>query len=222
MADELTLRAEPRTVLGKKVRRLRREGLVPGVVYGPVLSETVSVSVNRRDFDKFYNRVGHSTIVNLEWDGGKQPVLIREVQIDPVRRDTLHIDFFAPNMRQKLQSAVPVILHNLSEDAHGVLQHVLNEVMVEALPNDLPHQIDVDVAGMLAVGDTLHVSDLSVPNGVEMITDGEELIASLIAEAVEEEPEEAAEEEGAEGEEGDGESTDDADASAEGDENTDD
>ena len=96
MADELILMAEPRTVHGKKVKRLRREGLVPGVVYGPVIDNTISVSVERLGFEKFYMQHGHSTIFKLQWDGGEETVLIREVQVDPVRQDPLHIDFFAP------------------------------------------------------------------------------------------------------------------------------
>jgi large subunit ribosomal protein L25 len=204
MVDEVILRAEPRTVLGKKVKRLRREGLIPGVVYGPVLNETVSVSVNRRDFEKFFARNGHSTIVSLTWEGGQQPVLIREVQIDPVTRVPLHIDFFAPNMRQKLRQAVPLVLHNPNEDMVGVLQTVLTEIEVEALPADLPHQIDLDIHGLVEVGDTVHVSDLSIPGNVEIITDAEELVASIVAETVEEEPEveEVAEAEGEEAAEG--------------------
>jgi large subunit ribosomal protein L25 len=185
MTDELILRAEPREIHGKKVKRLRREGLVPGVVYGPVVDNTVSVSVNRREFERFFNRNGHSTVVTLEWDGGSQPVLVREVQIDPVTRDPLHVDFFAPNMRVVLRASVPVILHNLG-DHEGVLQNLLNEVEVEALPADLPHQIDADASALAAVGDSIHVRDLSVPAGVTTITDGEEMVASLVAQAVEE------------------------------------
>lgn len=83
MANELILMAEPRDVHGKKVKRLRREGLIPGVVYGPVVDGTVSVSVNDRDFNKFFMAHGHSTIFTLKWDGGSQPVLVREVQRDP-------------------------------------------------------------------------------------------------------------------------------------------
>jgi len=207
MANELILRAEPRTVLGKKVRRLRREGLVPGVVYGPVVQETVPVSVNRRDFEKFFRTNGHSTVFTLEWDGGTQPVLIREVQSDPVTRNALHIDFFAPNMRQVLRAFIPLVLHNPNADAEGVLQTVLTEIEVEALPANLPHQLDADISGLAAVGDNLHVSDIMLPADVTIITDSEELVASLIHEAVEEEPEEEevegeAGEEGAESEEG--------------------
>jgi large subunit ribosomal protein L25 len=212
MSDELILRAEPRDVHGKKVKRLRREGLVPGVVYGPVVDNTVSVSVNRREFDKFYQRTGHSTVFTLEWDGGNQPVLIREVQVDPVTRNPLHVDFFAPNMRVVLRQTVPVVLVDLGVHS-GVLQTILNEVEVEALPSDLPHQIDVDASGLASVGDSIHASDLNLPSAVTLITSGEELIASLVAEAVEEVEETAEVEEGAEeGEAAEGEDTEAGDS----------
>ncbi|MGN6031757.1 MAG: 50S ribosomal protein L25 [Thermomicrobiales bacterium] len=194
MANDLTLRAEPRTIHGKKVSRLRREGLVPGVVYGPVVSETISVSVNRRDFEKFFMTNGHSTVFTLTWDGGSQPVIIREVQVDPVTRAPLHVDFFAPNMRVVLRQAVPVTLHNPSADAAGVLQVALTEVEVEALPADLPHAIEGDLSSLVNVGDALRVADLTAPASVTIVTDGEEVVASLVAEAAEEEPETAGEE----------------------------
>jgi large subunit ribosomal protein L25 len=204
MADALTLRAEPRTVFGKKVGRLRREGLVPGVVYGPVIKDTVAVSVNSRDFAKFYNRAGHSTVFTLEWESQTQPVLIREVQIDPVRGDHLHIDFFAPNMNVKLRQSVPVVLHNHSADAQGLLSQMLTEIEVEALPADLPHQLDVDISTLIEVGDQLKVGDVVAPKGVSITSDPEESIAALLAETVE--PEEPAEaEEAAEGEAAEGE-----------------
>jgi large subunit ribosomal protein L25 len=215
MAGEQILRAEPRTVFGKKVGRLRREGLVPGVVYGPVVKDTISVSVNARDFGRFYNRVGHSTVFTLEWDGGSQPVLIREVQVDPVRGDHLHIDFFAPNMRVKLRQSVPVVLVNHSDDAQGILNQTLTEVEVEALPSDLPHQIDVDISGLLAVGDTIRIGDLVTPDGVEVTGDPEDNIASLIAETVEPEPEETEAAETAEGEAAEGEAGESADSEGE-------
>lgn len=209
--DELILMAEPRTVHGKKVKRLRREGLVPGVVYGPVVDETVSVSVSSRDFGKFYMKHGHSTIFTLKWDGGSQPVLIREVQQDPVRQDILHVDFFAPNMRVTLRQNVAVSLHNAAElDAGGVMQTLLNEIEVEALPSDLPNEIVADISGLVAVGDSIHVSDIQAPQGVTIITDAEEMVASIVAEAAPVEEEEEAEE--AEGEEGEGAEGEDAES----------
>lgn len=207
MANELILMAEPRTIHGKKVKRLRREGLVPGVVYGPVVDETVSVSVNSRDFHKFFMAHGHSTIFTLTWDGGAQPVLIREVQRDPVRQDILHIDFFAPNMTVTLRQSVPVTLHNQGEiEEGGVLQTVLTEIEVEALPANLPHEIAVDVSGLTAIGSSLHIADITPPENVQIVTDPETTVASVIHMAVEAEPEvEAEAEEGAEAEAAEGE-----------------
>lgn len=207
MADELILMAEPREIHGKKVKRLRRNGLVPGVVYGPVVDGTVSVSVNGRDFNKFFMAHGHSTIFSLKWDGGNQPVLIREVQRDPVRQDILHIDFFAPNMKVTLRQDISIALQNVSDEIEegGVLQHVLNEVEVEALPANLPNEITVDVSGLTAIGDAIHVSDIEAPENVEIITDPETAIASIIYQEVEEEPTDEEAEELEEGEEGEGE-----------------
>jgi large subunit ribosomal protein L25 len=199
MANELILMAEPREIHGKKVKRLRREGLLPGVVYGPVMNETISVSVNEREFKKFYLQHGHSTIFTLKWDGGSQPVLIREVQYEPVRHDPLHVDFFAPNMRVTLRQSVTVTLQHTSENIEGggVLQQVLNEIEVEALPADLPSEITVDISNLTAVGDVLHVSDIQAPAGVQIITDPESTVASIIvqvSEPVEGEDEAEAEE----------------------------
>jgi large subunit ribosomal protein L25 len=207
MVNELILMAEPRTIHGKKVKRLRREGLVPGVIYGPVVDETVSVSVNSRDFNKFFTAHGHSTIFTLTWDGGTQPVLIREVQRDPVRQDILHIDFFAPNMNVTLRQSVPVTLHNQGEvEEGGVLQTALTEIEVEALPANLPHEIVVDVSGLTAIGNSLHVADITPPENVEIVTDPETTVASVIHLVVEAEPEvEAEAEEGAEAAAGEGE-----------------
>lgn len=213
--DELILMAEPRTVHGKKVKRLRRDGLVPGVVYGPVVDETVSVSVNNRVFSKFFMQHGHSTIFTLKWDGGSQPVLIREVQHDPVRQDILHVDFFAPNMNVLLRQSVPLTLHNHVEvEAGGVMQTILTEIEVEALPSDLPHEIAADISGLVSVGDSIHVSDLEAPEGVTIITDDSELIASVIVEAAPIEDEDV-EEEGLEGEIEEGEAPEPADEDVE-------
>jgi large subunit ribosomal protein L25 len=167
-------------------------------VYGPVVTDTVSVSVNRREFERFFMRNGHSTIVSLVWEGGKQPVLIREVQIDPVSRDPLHIDFFAPNMSVVLRQFVPIVLQHAS-DHEGVLQTILTEAEIEALPSNLPHQLDVDISGLVKIGDAIHISDVTLPENVTLITAPDELIASLVAQAVEEEDE--GEEAEAEGEE---------------------
>jgi len=183
--------AQVRTVTGKQVRQLRRDGLVPGIVYGPVVEGTVPVMVDRRDFMKFYHAHGHSTLFDLQWDGGVESVFIREVQVDPVRRNPLHIDFFAPNLRRPIRAMVPLVLHNAVSTAQAIFTEIRTDVEVEALPARIPAQLDVDVSGLENVGDALHVRDLTVPEGVELITDGDDLIAQMAPAAVQETDEEA-------------------------------
>jgi len=187
---ELILRAEPRTILGKKVKQLRRNGRIPAVVYGPVLSETVSVSVDSREFDRFYHRAGHATLFTLKWEGGEQAVVIRDVQMDPVRQIPIHADFFAPNLRVVLTASVPINFHNEPEITDAILTHNLNELQVSALPAEIPQHIEVDLSSMTAVGDSVRAGDVSLPAGVTLITPEDEIIAILSGVAAAEEPEE--------------------------------
>ena len=202
--DGLTLTAEKRTVLGKQVKRLRREGRVPGIVYGPVVTETVPVSVERREFDRFYRAAGHSTLFTLRWDGGEETVFIREVQQDPVKRAPVHVDFFAPNLLKTLRTMVPLVLHHPNPNAEGILTQLRTEIEVEGLPRAIPHQIDADISALAAVGDALHIGDLTLPEGVTATHDPGEVLASMAAETVEEVEEVEAAEEGAEAEAAEG------------------
>jgi large subunit ribosomal protein L25 len=201
--------AQRRTVVGKKVKQLRRQGLVPGIVYGPVVAGTVPVSVDRREFLKFYQTNGHSTLFVLRWEDGDQSVFIREVQQDPVRREPIHVDFFAPNLRMPVRAIVPIAFHNPSNSIDGMLAEVRSDVEVEALPASIPHQIDVDVSQLVHPGDAIRVGDLNLPDGVTAVTDEGETIVQI--EAVYQEPEEAAAEVAASPEESAGEESTAAD-----------
>lgn len=171
--------AQRRTVLGKKVARLRREGRVPGIVYGPMVEETVPVTVEQRDFMKFFQSHGHSTLFDLQWEDGKHSVFVREVQLDPVTRRPLHIDFFAPNLRRPVRAMVPLVLHNPVSIAGGVLTEARTEIEVEALPSLIPHQIDVDVSVLEHPGDAIRVGDVKLPPNVIAITDEHEIVAQM-------------------------------------------
>ena len=153
------------------------------------------VSVDYREFVKFYQRTGHSTLFDLRWEDGSQSVFIREVQNDPVRREPIHIDFFAPNLRRPVRAMVPLVLHNPVQTSTGVLTEARTEIEVEALPATIPHQIDVDVSGLEQPGDAIRVGDLTLPPDVTAITDAGELL--VLIEAVYVEPTEAEEEEAA-------------------------
>ena len=190
--------AQRRTVLGKQVKRIRREGRVPGIVYGPVVTGTVPISVDFRDFLKFYQNNGHSTLFDLTWEDGSESVFIRDVQQDPVRRVPIHVDFFAPNLRLPVRAMVPLVLHNPIQLSTGVLTEARTEIEVEALPSQIPHQIDVDVSGLENPGDAIRVGDLTLPPDVTAVTDADELL--VLIEAVYQEPEDVAAEEDAEAE----------------------
>jgi large subunit ribosomal protein L25 len=189
--------AEPRTVVGKKVKRLRREGLDPAVVYGPAVSETVQVSVQEREFSRFYLQHGHATLFTLTCDGQQWPVFIRDVQVDPVRRNPLHVDFFAPNMQKAINASVPLALHN-APDGPGIFSQLLSEVVVHGLPASIPHRIVVDCSGLQEIGDAIRVGDLPAIEDIEIVTHAEEMIAMLAAPTIEVEEEAVETEEAAE------------------------
>ena len=185
------LTAEPRSVLGKKVAKLRRQGVLPGIVYGPVVQSPIPVSVPEREFSFLYREVGSTTLIDLTVDGNRFPVFVREVQTDPVRRTALHIDFYAPNLREPVTTTVPVIVAGeVPGDALGVPTQMLQEIEVRALPDQLPTHIEIDVSGLREVGDAVRVGDLHVEPDVEIITPSDEIVYRLdMPEQAEPEPE---------------------------------
>lgn len=208
MSQEVTLRAEPRNVVGKKVKALRRAGLIPGVVYGPVIDGTIAVSVEERELLRIHKAIGLNSLLKLEWEGGSQQVFIREVQVDPVRWNPLHVDFFAPNLRVEISSSVLVVTGEASGDLVGLLNAVLDHVEIKGLPADLPSNIHVDVSGLTEVGQHVTAGDLDLPEGVTLVTDPETVVIAVSAPTLVVEDE--ATEEGAEAE-----ATEEAEAPAE-------
>jgi large subunit ribosomal protein L25 len=179
-----TLTARPRTEKGKNaMRRLRREGLVPGVVYGHgEAPQPLSLSV--LELERVLSSiVPESTIVDVTIEGGAtMQALIREVQYHPARPQLLHVDLFHVHAGEKIHVELAVRLHGSPvgvRDDGGVLQQVLHTVSAECLPRDLPEAIDVDVDG-LGVGESLHVGDLSAPN-VRILNDPE-LVVCVVSE----------------------------------------
>ena len=218
---ELILRAEPRTVLGKQVKQLRRAGRLPGVVYGPLLGGTHSVTVDTRELSRFYHTFGASTLFTLQWEGGQEQVFIREVQIDPVRHTPVHVDFFAPNLRKDTTASVPLTFGEENPVALGILSIVHNEVSVTGLPGNIPAAVDVDVSNLVEIGDAVRVSDLVVPRGITVDLDPEEIVAHRVAEAAPEpepEPEIEAEAEALAEADAEGEATAEPAGESEGDE----
>ena len=201
MSDR-SLTAELRTETKKgPARRLRRQGRIPAVMYGN--RDPLLLSIDAREFSRKFQRISESTIIHLSAGGDTYDVLVKDFQIDHIIERLEHIDFFEIERGRVLRARV--MLHfegNPIGVREGGLQELLvHEVEVESLPRDLPERIDVDIEN-LGVGQSLHVSDLVVPDGVRVLTSQDQVVA-LIAhkvEEVEEEDEEEGEEEDLEGE----------------------
>ncbi|MEZ4521233.1 MAG: 50S ribosomal protein L25 [Thermomicrobiales bacterium] len=201
MPDRPTLTAEERTIIGKRVKVLRREGKVPGVIYGTLVEEPISVTLDGRELYRTYIDYGNISLIDVELDGDTHTVYIRNVQQDPVTRVPLHAELFAPNLLVSMSASIPVIIIGESPNLDGVVTQLRESVDVEGLPTDIPGAIEVDVSNLVEIDDTVWVSDLTMPDGVDLITDEEEPIVRLMEVRIELEEEETDEElEGEEGE----------------------
>jgi len=171
---KIEISAQRRTVQGTGAsRRLRRKGLVPGIVYGGT-AEPVNIQLDHKDLmQKLTNEAFHASILTLDLEGEKQPVLLRAFNMHPYKSQVLHVDFQRVVRDRKIHVKVP--LHFVNEDKApgvkeqgGVINHVMNELDVRCFPDDLPEYIEVDLGG-LTVGHSVHVSDLKLPKGVEPV-----------------------------------------------------
>ena len=186
----ITLSATAREATGKAARREATEsGTMPAVVYGPK-QEAFNVSISLADFERILRNEGESTLIELAGLEKPVQVLIHDIDLDPVTSRPRHADFYAVEKGAKVQVAITLsfVGESPAVKAGGNLVKVLHEVEVEADPSKLPHEIEVDISGLAAEGDQIHVSDLRAPAGVTIITDGDEVVA--LAQAVEVEPEE--------------------------------
>lgn len=202
--------AEKRTLLGKKVKKLRREGLLPANVYGKGLA-SIALQVKTDDFKDIYKQVGETGIVDLKVDDSTKPVLIKNLQMHFKSHTLLHADFYQVNLKEKIKAMIPVTTAGepkaVAENA-GILLHTLSEVEVEALPDNLPEHLEVSVEHLAEVGDSVTVGDIKAPEGVTILTDPHQTVANIgeltVAEPEPEEEEAAEGEEGAEGEAAEG------------------
>jgi large subunit ribosomal protein L25 len=190
----VSLTVTPRDEQGKGVaRKLRAAGKVPGVVYGGG-NESRPVVLDGKTFELLLRSGGHHGLVDLSFGAGGEPVkvLVREIQVHPVSREVLHVDLQRVSMREKIRIEVPIVLIGKPEGVKthgGILEHNLRNVEVECLPSDIPQQIEIDVS-QLNIGQSLHVSDLQVPN-VTFVAHAETTIASVSLPAAERAQEEA-------------------------------
>jgi len=184
--EQTPLVAQQRTILGKKVKNIRAEGFVPAHVFGHKV-KTTHVQVKATDFHKVFEKVGETGIIALSIGDQKKPVLVKDTQVHPATDDLLHIDFYQVNLSEKVRVNVPLEITDEApavEKKIGLLLTPVSEVEVEALPADLPENIEVDVSNLSEIGDEIKVKDLKVDRSkVTVITD-EELVVAQIGELV--------------------------------------
>jgi large subunit ribosomal protein L25 len=184
MTIELT--ASARTEKGNALDTLRAKGSMPAVVYGPK-QESLSITLNLREFEKVYKDAGESSVVSIMLDGAIIPTLIHEVDHDPVTSVPRHADFYAIVKGQKVKVKIPLEFTGESEavKAGANLIKTMHEIEVEADPMNLPHELPVDISKLAAVGDQILAQDIMLPSGVLLAENPEEVVA-IAAEAKEE------------------------------------
>ena len=180
------LSARPREASGsREARRLRRDGEVPGVLYGGD-GESVSFAVNARELRQALQASG--AVIELDVDGSGSPAVLREAQRHPVRGDITHVDFVRVNLNVAIEAVVPVQVEGTDDCPGlrdgGVLDQPVREVTVLALPNEIPESVEVSVAG-LVIGENASLEGISLPAGVELVDDPETVVASILAPRVE-------------------------------------
>lgn len=185
------LSAEPRVLLGKKVSQLRREGRLPGVVYGGG-RESQPITLDRHEFELLHRHTGRHAVLDLSitGDGRSQPVLLQGIQEHPINRQPIHVDLLVVNLQEEMTVDVPVVAVGESpaiDKMGGVLLHLHESIVVRAKPDDLPSTLELDISPLDSFDAVLHVSDIKIPAGVTLVTDPTEAIARVQAPRVEEE-----------------------------------
>jgi large subunit ribosomal protein L25 len=190
MAERIIIEATPRDVTGKKVNQLRRQGWVPGVVYG---KDVVSVQMETKALRRALRIVGTAHLADLDVNGKKHTVLVRDIQQHATRGDVLHVDFLEVDMKSTLRAEVELVPTGESvpvEEGLGTVTFVTRSVEIECLPDDLVAELPVDLTLIKTPDDLIHVSDLIAPKGVVILDDPETVVARFEYEALEEEEEE--------------------------------
>lgn len=179
-----TLKAEPRTITGRKVKTLRNKGLVPSNVFGKKI-ESQAIQVEEKEFKEVYKEAGETGLIELIIGSEKKPVLVHGIQLNPKTDGLLHVDFLQVDLKEKVEAQVPVELVGESpaeKQSLGTVVLYINEVTVEALPADFPEKFEVDKSVLVDVDQAIYIKDLKVDSGkIEIKADAEEIVAKVDA-----------------------------------------
>lgn len=197
----MEITAQKRQETGKKVQALRKARYIPAVIFGKGM-DSVSVTVDLNKFIKVFDEVGETGLVDVDVDGSKTKVLIKDVQYDPISLTPIHASFHKVNLKEKIEANIPVKVigseeNELVKNGEGLVLVLLNEIKVEALPADLPSEFTVDVSGITELGGGITVAELNYDREKVEISDlePEELVVKIDKAEMEEIVEEVSEEE---------------------------
>ncbi|MEA3325988.1 MAG: 50S ribosomal protein L25 [Chloroflexota bacterium] len=200
MTDKIMLEAQKRTIKGKQVRQLRRQGFLPGIIYGRIGKERIEpvlIQLDLKESSKTINKLTGSSLITLHVEGEDYPVVLREAQKDIIYGTLRHVDFMAVSLTDKLQTAVPIELIGQSPaeiNMSAVVVTGVSELEIECLPQDMPERIEVDASVLVDMESVIYVKDLLLPDNIEVLTDPDELIAGVTYVTIEEEEEQEEEE----------------------------
>lgn len=186
--EKIVLHATRRTVIGKQVGALRREGKLPAVIYGHGLAPT-PISLDLREATRILGTLTSSSIINVELDGKENATLVREKQKDFIRGSLLHVDFQAVSLTEKIRTKVGIEITGIApaiKDFNGVMVTGIDDIEVECLPKDLPGRIVVDISGLANIGDGIYLRDIPIPENVEFLAEPDEMIVLITHPAAEE------------------------------------
>ncbi len=181
--ETLQLNATRRTVIGKQVRGLRRQGVTPGVIYGHGI-EPIAVQFDSHDLERSISKTGTSTTVQVHVEGIAEPYLaiFRDVQHHSTKRNVTHIDLQALNLQEKVRVPVSVTLVGAAPGVTdgGLVLQVMNELEIEALPMDLVPSIEIDISVLTAIGTSVQVRDIKTPNGVTILNLPNDTVVQMV------------------------------------------
>jgi large subunit ribosomal protein L25 len=184
MAEEYLLVAEPRTVRGKQVNRLRRAGSIPAILYGSRVEAPRPLKIDEKSLRQVIAKAGHNRLIKLTVDSGEtRLVLTRQVQRNPLTGRIVHVDFQEVSMTEKITTPVPLVLVGSSPAVtrgEGLLIHGIDTVEIRVLPIDLIPEIQVDVSVLESLNQSLFVKDLQVSDKLEILTPGDEMVAKIV------------------------------------------
>lgn len=188
MKQHLTLQVESRNLIGNQVRKLRKQSIIPAVIYGKKMPETVQIQLDLNTFLKLFRQSGRTAVVDLNLGTKTFPCLVHKVDVHPVTDVVRHIDFLAIDLKQKTTASVPVsFIGEPDKGSDGILLKQLNSIEVEALPEKIPREIEVDLSKLVNIGDSIKISDLISNQDYEILEDAESFIATLAQPQQEEE-----------------------------------